>query len=221
MKAYCLCLDKRKEHWTELAEQAKLLNIDFTPFIVGDGKTLPNYEYDYIDDANADISNWGYGNPKYKINHYNAFMAHKRIINQAKKSNLEYFLMLEDDCYFTSRYLDIFNKICDEQPIFNMLYLGWWIGDENDDWNKNIEEEYKIHKKYGLMRINRLGGLHGAIIHKSMYDYILSLPPIDPIDSQLNQIHHKIYSYIVFPKIIHIKSIHSYCEGVTINRNLI
>lgn len=221
MQAYCLCLDKRKEHWTELAKQAESLNIDFHPFIVGDGQTLPTNEYDYIDDRNADTSNWRYGQHKHKINHYNAFMAHKKIIERVKKENLDYFLMLEDDCYFTSRYLDIFNQLAHTKIDFNLLYFGWWIGDENDEWNKSIEEDYKLNKTCGLMRVRQLGGLHAAVIHKSMYDYILSLPPIDPIDSQLNKIHHEIHSYLVFPKIIHIKSIHSYCEGVTFNRNFI
>ena len=35
--AYCLCLDKREEHWEDLKEQCESKGIKFHPFIVGDG----------------------------------------------------------------------------------------------------------------------------------------------------------------------------------------
>ena len=60
-KAYCLCLDKRKEHWLDLKNQCESKGLEFNRFIVGDGKILDSQEYDRIDIEDAPIDNWGYG----------------------------------------------------------------------------------------------------------------------------------------------------------------
>lgn len=221
MKAFCLSLDKRKKEWTQLKRDANNLGIDCENFVVGDGHVLPREEYNYIDDPNPDVSRWGYGNPKYKMHHYNAFVAHKQIIQKAKDLSLPHFLMLEDDAYFTYRFEEIFRLINESKLYYDILYLGWWIGDENDEWNLSVESNYNTQKQCKITKATRLGGLHAAIINNSMYDYILSLPPIDPIDSQLNKIHSQIESYIVLPKIIHTKTMFSNCEGNVIERNYI
>lgn len=218
MKAYCLALDKRKKEWLQLEQEALALGIDYENFVVGDGITLPKEEYDYIDDPNPDLSNWRYGNPKYKKNHYNAFMAHKIIIRRAKDAKLPYFLMLEDDAYFTARYTTIFDHLCKINPKFDIIYLGWWMGEETDEWNLKTEENYNTKGKISLLKATKHGGLHGAIIASSMYDFLLSLPPIDPIDSQLNNVHSQIQSYLLLPKIIHTKTMFSNCEGNVIER---
>ena len=47
--AFCLCLDKRQEHWEELRLQCESKGIKFNPYIVGDGEILPPEMYDRID----------------------------------------------------------------------------------------------------------------------------------------------------------------------------
>ena len=105
-KAFCLCIDKREEHWEDLENQCILKGIPLEKFVVGDGEVLPKSEYDYIDDKDPKVDTWTYGHPDDGtwVNHYNAFICHQRIIQRAKDQRLENFLMLEDDAYFTDRY---------------------------------------------------------------------------------------------------------------------
>ena len=220
IKAFSVSLDKRKQYWAELKQQAITVGVDVTPFIVGDGTTLPPEMYNSIDNPNPDLSGWGYGNKNFIVHHYNAFISHQKIIQIAKEQQLPCFLMLEDDAYITNRYTHVFNKFIESfsNLEFDILYLGWWIGNETDEWNLKIENDFNKSKQVQVMKATRLGGLHGAIINSSMYDYLLSLKPTDPIDCQLNQIHNQIKSYVLLPKIIHVRSIYSYCEGGTLTR---
>lgn len=218
MKAFCLSLDKRKQYWTELQQQAQTVGMDLTPFIVGEGTILGHY--DYVDDVNPDISRWGYGHQHLKKHHYNAFIAHQKIVEIAKEQKLKCFLMLEDDAYFTNRFSSVYKELLKRYSVldFDVLYLGWWIGEETDEWNLKIEQEFNINRTVGLLKVSRLGGLHGAIINESMYDYILALKPVNPIDSQLNLIHNQIKSYAMLPKIIHTRSLYSNCDGFFVKR---
>ena len=86
-KAYCLCLDKRKEHWLDLKQQCESKGLEFNRFLVGDGKTLEASEYNRIDVKELPQKfNWHYGGHKTdtfeqvtrKItHHYNAFLSHQ------------------------------------------------------------------------------------------------------------------------------------------------
>lgn len=231
MKAFCLCLDERLDHWLELEKQVNNSGLEFESFVAGDGITFPLERYDYVDDPNPDVSRWGYGKPEHKKNHYNAFMAHKEIIRRAKAQGLKQFLMLEDDAYLTDRFEHVIRSVVstcwhpdwnrEDNALFDLLYLGWWIGDEYDDWNVTVEEEYKKNKNVELQKAWQIGGLHGVIINQSMYDTILSMPPINPIDWQINRMHSKIQSYFVKPKAIGIKSTWSFCEGRYVERKSI
>lgn len=220
MEAYCLCLDKRKEHWFRLQKECSEVGINMTPFICGNGQILSENEYDQVDEENPDVSQWGYGIDGHKKNHYNALIAHKKIISKAKERDLPFFLMLEDDAYITSRFSDVLYEVTPYVTDFDLLFLGWWIGDENDSYNKELEVEYRKHKRVGHSRCSQIGGLHGVVIKESMYDFLLNLPENNPIDYQLNanEIHRQINSYYITPKIIHTKTMYSECEGSVIER---
>ena len=227
-KALCLCLDKRQDEWDELKEQCESHGIEFDPFVVGKGKLLPFESYDRIDDKFPPVEHWQYGNPITKKNHCNAFLSHQSMIRKALSEGAETVLLLEDDAYFTSRYDDVLGKLNEElkELDFDMLYLGWWIGNEYDEWNVKVEKEYKEEGKVGIGRIKNAhftcGGLHGVIVKKPMLQVMTQLSPVNPIDSQLNRIaHRKINSYYVFPKIIHDKGIFSHCEQAPCPRSKI
>ena len=227
-KAICLCLDKRKEEWLDLEKQCLSKNIPFEKFVVGDGKTLDPSEYDRIDDPNPPVENWSYGNEVTKINHCNAFLSHQAIIKKAKEDGLNSILLLEDDAYFTERFDDVISKL--ENAInllpFDMLFLGWWIGEADDEWNETVERLYNENEGVAIGKVSEAhftcGGLHGVVIMRTMFDKILELEPTDPIDSQLNQsLHDEINSFYVIPKIIHDKGIFSHCEqGITPRKKL-
>lgn len=216
-----LCLDKRKEVWEDLIKQCDDNGLTrIYPFIVGDGDLFTPDSYDKINFDPKLMGYWGYGIPERKHRHWNAMISHRLMVKRAVIADWPYFLLMEDDAYITKRFFDVVSKI--EVPDdFDLLYLGWWKGDENDEWNLKIESDYNNSGRASLEKAEQLGGLHGIIISSSMYYHILSLPLNNPIDSQLNRYHFQIRSYFVTPKIIHTKSLMSECEGTTIQRNII
>lgn len=204
--------------------------MEFNRFLVGDGKLLGSQEYDRIDIEDAPIDSWGYGGHKTnteeeiqikKIKHCNAFLSHQAMAKKALEDGDEKVLFLEDDSYFTERFDEVVKKAEPEIEKINydMLYLGWWLGDEGDEFNNDIEKIWEESKSIGIGKATRIGGLHGVIISRKILDIITRLEPINPIDSQLSRFFHdKIESSFLAPKIIHDKGIFSECEQSTITR---
>ena len=222
----CLCLDKRKEHWKELQRQAELLGLDFTPYICGNGEDS-ELKYNQIDEVNPDVSGWMYSAPGHQINHYNALNGHKGMIALAKERGLDSVLLMEDDSLFLQRFdqvvstLEKYDEWVEYLRKFHLVYLGWWRGSETDEFNLAVEENYKTYKNIVGLEIipgDGVGGLHGCIIRKELYDLILSCPMNDPLDSQFNRNRANIPSLIICPKIIHTKDMYSYCEGINLCR---
>ena len=224
-KAFCLCLDKRQGEWLDLEKQCLSKGIPFEKFIVGDGLMFQPCQYDRIDETEFDFDSWEYGNDTTKLRHYNAFKSHQEIVKKAKSENLDRILILEDDAYFTERFDDVITKLSSqiEKMEFDMLFLGWWIGEEDDAWNEVVEELYHQNGSVGIGKVSEAhftcGGLHGVIINSTMFDAIIEMEPTNPIDAQLNRnFHEEIKSYYIMPKIIHDKGIFSNCEQNTIAR---
>jgi hypothetical protein len=224
MPIQILCLDKRQELWSQLIPELSLLSDNIHPFIVGDGEILKISDYDKINWPIEKMGAWGYGsNDRTKWKHWNASISHRMMIQKAKDNQWPCFLMLEDDVYITERFKDVLPKILIPQKTFDLVYLGWWMGDENDKFNTSIEENYKLYNRVQLGCAKLIGGMHAVIINESMYDTILNLPWTNPIDALLNiyDIHSKIKSYYLMPKIIHVKSVYSNCEECTFTRKLL
>ena len=217
-KATCLCLVDRESEWLELEKQVAEKGWDYERLLAGSSMYSSSYALDWEDVDNPDVSGWGYGREGYKHHHWNAFQCHQIMIQRAIEEGRKNLLILEDDAYITDRFDTVFSAIPDDLQ-YDILYLGWWIGQESDIFNKNIEQEYA---QDGIIRVNRavqIGGLHGALINRSMFQFISQLPPNNPIDFQLNMYHHLFKNFYVAPKIIHTKSMFSVCEGYVIDRN--
>ena len=221
--AISLSLDKRKSEWESLKKDVEEnLDIPYKEFICGSGKILEESEYDYIDDHDISLTaftdSWGYSRPKYETHHYNARVCHSKMAEYALDKGWEYTLFLEDDAYFTDRFKNIWNnenvkKYLDENNP-DIIYLGWWHGEEDDEWNTEIEDNYNHFEKIGLVRIaSDIGGLHGVILSSRVLEIIKLLPHNNPVDKQLNGFNKILKSYLIAPKIIHVKSIYSECEG--------
>lgn len=229
-KAYCLCLDKRKEHWLDLKQQCESKGLEFNRFLVGEGAIFNKEEYDRIDSLMPKSTQWSYGGHEKdtpheiqikKSKHYNAFLSHQAMAKKALEDGDEKVLLLEDDAYFTERF-DLITKNLEsdiENMRYDMLYLGWWMGDEGDEFNEEIESLWKERGGIGVGKVGRIGGLHGVIVSKKILDIITRLTPFDPIDAQLTVFFHdKIESYYIAPKIIHDKGIFSECEQSVVER---
>lgn len=222
---YILSLDKRKEEWTDLNKQfrdAGFKNINH--FYTGDGNILDKYDKINLPESFMYNTQWQYGNEKGKKNHWNCFISHHMMINNAKRRGWDKFLMVEDDVYLTDRFHDVWDLVKNNVPDFDLLYLGWWIGHHEDELNKQLEQDWKDNKLCGVRNCpSQVGGFHSVIINSSIYDLLLSVNCICPYDYMLNsyQAHKSIKSYYIYPKMTHIKNIHSYCEDTLIERELI
>jgi len=219
-KVMCLCLDRREKEWMRLKNECENIGLEFEPFIAGDGTHYHKHWYDQIDNPCPDISGWGYGRDGFKHHHWNAFQCHKKMFQNAIDQNLENVLILEDDAYITSRFIPVWDTVKNNLPDdYGIIYLGWWIGDENDEWNLGAELQFQDQGIVELEEAKQIGGLHGALVHKRMFKFLMSLPPNNPIDYQLNLYHKQLPTYFLSPKIIHTKTMYSVCEGSVITRN--
>lgn len=216
-KCYILALDKRRSLWTSLVEECTSRGFDVKPFIVGDGSDQA-LAYDHIDIPGIPDS-WQWGRGISAQRHYWAFASHKKIIKDALKKGYNNILLCEDDMYFCSRFdkhiSEINNFYLKEDP--DLLYLGSHFGDyENHKFSGNnilLEDEYKKTQKINFLPLHQCGGLFACIINKRIFPLILNMPPVSPIDSQLNQYKPLIKSYNVAPVVCYIKSCSSSCEG--------
>lgn len=215
--AFCLCLDKRIAEWEPYEQAFKdRLGDRYNRFVVGDGQMDVDYDLVDVPKDKCPVHNWGYGREGYKNHHYNAFLSHQEIFKRVLETDAQNVLMLEDDCYLTSRFDGLWpdvNYVLND-PKFNFVYLGWWC---DEKFTKETEE----HKHRGIVYpyANNIGGLHGVVISRPTVEFLTRLPPINPIDYQLNQIgHDRFNTYVVGPKLIHTRTCHSYCEGYEIER---
>lgn len=234
-KAVCLCLNQR---WNErktdiynMKERSEAIGADFQIFMAESADydpvvsvDMPPIDYKDVPKANLsrEIAGWGYGNAHHKHNHWNALKCHKIILSQCIKEGRENVLMIEDDAYFTSRFEEVWEQIQSEldSDTFPIIYLGWWVGEENDEFNKNFETKWQKDGIINIVKVRQVGGLHGAIIQNEMFEFLLGLPDNNPIDAQLNILgaHNQLKTILIAPKLIHTRSTFSYCEGNIIER---
>lgn len=212
----CMSLDKRKEHWTALKEQCAKFDIDMRPFICGDGSD-ESLVYDHIDNPNPDTQGWGYSAAGHQKNHWNALSTQKGMIRYAKEQGWRSVLLLEDDAYILQRFTDVINKVEENMPEDNswlLFYLGWWRGDENDDFNVALENKYKDNGEVSYDYIQgNVGGFHSVVVREELYDIILELPMNNPLDTQVCYMRQWIPSLMLKPKATHIKDLWSFTEG--------
>lgn len=224
-RAHMLCLDQRwktRAHDIyDMQQRFEKMGIEFKVFIAGDGAHFN--KYDYVDEKNPDVSKWLYGLQGKKHHHWNALQCHKRMLMEARRHGCKNVLMLEDDAYLTSRFEEIWPKVAATEQVqdFHLLYLGWWIGDENDEWNILCEKNWAERCTISLERANQVGGLHGCLVDSSLYEPLIESADIAPIDFQLNRSgsHGMLNSWVVCPKLIHTRTTFSFCEGQVIPRN--
>lgn len=225
----CLSLDKRKEHWQELQQKFEDLGCEFYPFICGNGLD-PELKYDQIDEINPDVSRWGYGHSHLKYHHYNAFLGHLGMVNKVKELGWKSVLFVEDDLELSPRFDIIMRGIEEREEELNyaksfpVFYLSWWKGDEYDQYNNSIEDNWNHWGRIALTTIQpgtNIGGLHMVIFREEVYNKLLSLQPTNPIDSQLCHFRNDFPSLMLEPKASTVKSIVSMTEGCTFQRRKI
>lgn len=217
-----LCLDKRRDLWTELTKQCVKRGWTVHQFFVGDG-TDGRLRYKYIDKSEVH-PDWRWGTGIGALRHCNAFRSHKEIVKYAIRKEFPNFLLLEDDAYILDRYDAVMNSLSDELSSnqIDLLYLGWHAFEFSGDYavgkNHVIEQEWNERRVSELLPVNfNIGGFHAVWINNTMYTRLLNLPAICPMDSQCN-IMRDINRYMITPKVFHVRSGYSSCEDKIVIR---
>lgn len=221
-KITCLSYDKRKDMWNPLKEQVeRIFEKPLEMFVGGDGQDR-DVEYDHIDEQPPA------GFPfMYTLNkgHYNAFLCHRKMAQRAIDEKVRNVLFLEDDAYIVEdraffvreqKFTDFLNR-----NDWDICYLGWWQKKtwETTENRYDLEELYKLAGIWNISPIDRppevaheICALHGLLIN-SHFLPVIANAPTGPIDSYLNHNFERINAYFLWPKLIHVHSTFSYCEG--------
>jgi len=161
-KIYIINLDKRIK-----SPQNNILNLlsiyaPIKQYNCGDGILFPKEWYDYID-INTDGRKQAYNYAQCMIN----------IIQDAKNSNYESILILEDDAKINPRYENTFHEVFDDTlkqlEIFDydVCYLGGNVQDAS----------FILKLTDNLCAPNHLLDMQACIWNKSSFDKILEMKP--------------------------------------------
>jgi GR25 family glycosyltransferase involved in LPS biosynthesis len=135
-------------------------------------------------------------------------LSHINIIKEAKKQNLEYVIIFEDDIEFRedfNTYIPYVKSFTEHNP-WDLFYFG---GSHNkDNANRTLVSEH-------IYQVRRTYTTHAYMVHESIYDYYLSLIDIaKPVDDVLvDYIQKKGSSYCISPNIIFQKTGISYIQN--------
>lgn len=211
-KAVCLILDKRYDRWPKLLEQCQNVGINPEAFIVGRGmKFLYNHE-DVDEPPPVFPGSILYPTWFQRNNAYNAFLSHKKILEQAKKDKVKTLLLLEDDAFIEADFLDIISKVESffEQNHWDMIYFGSY--QQRHMWNDTNNEH--------VVQTNGCGGLHGCLMKANVIEKISDFDALGPLDWQIGRFIHNIFStYAIHPCIISQEDkIYSEVEGSVLNK---
>lgn len=150
-----ICLEKRYEIWHKLDKEISKLGGNMQKFVVG-----PEGNYTDTDQP----PEWQ--GTRQSWNYYHCLWS---IIELAKSSSWDKFLLLEDDAWIQPQFESVFYEVMDwikmKELDYDMLYLGA---------NHHESAIYKIPNSK-IVRSTRALDMHAVIICESMYDQILSL----------------------------------------------
>lgn len=210
--AYCVILDKRIDFWPELKREFNKKGIDLQKFVVGDGKTLSEKEYDYID-VNYNPTLYSVTNfyPSWvnKPNAYNAFLSHRKIIDMCYIQNKNNVLIIEDDVFIESDFDEIMKNIDGyfDSHDFDMIQFGGYHAGKTKEILPN------------LLKTTDTGGWHGVLINRSLFRILLSFLPVGPFDWICGQyLQQKYDCYCIYPSIISQKDGYSYVESSQLSK---
>lgn len=126
------------------------------------------------------------------------FLSHLKCIKYAKDNNLDYIIVLEDDCIKKDNKEEFINKynIITEYLNNNINEWDMFLGGVNGTQTRNILDKFK-YNNLNFFKINKGACFHFVIYNKSCYDFFLNYNfnklPIDKIWD------HKLKAFIVIP----------------------
>lgn len=205
LTSFCLTIPERRNHFKDhIKPVAKQHGIDAREFLAGrdiqDGSDLPPRF------ANSTTYPTWWKTPR----PYNAWKAHNAIFRKAKELNLTRVLMMEDDSEFSHDYREVIDSVADffKENFSPLIYLGSYLQ----------EGRYEMVAPH-IARVNGCGGLHGVIIHHSLFDKLINLNPLGPYDDTISRLYHRTYeAYAIVPQVINQKSGFSFIENCNLEK---
>lgn len=204
-KIVCLSLDKRFNEQGRIIDEFRVKGLEIEFFLAGDGLLFPAEKYSHIDIV-PPKDRRGYPAWANRPNSYNAFLCFKKIIKKALEDNLENIALCEDDVTLKDNFGEVLSEAKKELailPKWDMLYLC-----ANHTWMPT-----RLLGSY-VLKLNGSGGFQFVGINKSLFQTILDMPMIAPIDEMAGKtLHPKYNCYAVWPNIAVPLGGYSYCEG--------
>ncbi len=117
-------------------------------------------------------------------------------------------LLLEDDVTFLPNFAEVFPKAKEQlDPNWEMFYLG-----ANHTFRPTIEVSPNI------LQLNGSGCWHAVALRYTIFDAILSLPILGPIDGMVGDyLHPKHLCYACWPNVAWVIPGFSHCEGIEVS----
>lgn len=212
--AQCLVLDKRINLFHDLKWDLSEKGICLQPFIAGDGSNK-DLEYDHIDTKELP--------PRYQqsINYatwwnrpaaYNAWLSHKKMMEQTLHDGYDHILIIEDDAFIEKDFDEILLKteLFWLDNTYDIVYFGCFLNEQK--WEPTSNEN--------VLRVQRCGGLHACLLTKPIIEELLKFPPIGPYDWILSEykFHEVFKSYAIYPSIISQRSGYSFVEESNLDK---
>jgi len=202
-------LDKRIGQWFSLRKEIQKLGFNAIPFICGDGQTLDNDIYNYVDKVtlppiypnSIQYLTW-YNRPA----PFNAWQCHKQMLNNfINNFDDGYLWLLEDDAKIEEDFHEILIKCEDDINIAmpDMLYLGAY----------HREGSWKPTGNNNLLKLDGSGGWHSVIISHKVAQMLSKCLPTGPFDWISADLHKHLNCMAVYPSIVSQSDGISFIEG--------
>jgi len=211
--ATCLLLDKRTEYWPKIEGDFKKVGISVIPCLVGAGELFPEEMYHHIDTPELPpqyLTTNFYPSWINKPNAFNAFLSHRKMIENAIREDRQNILIIEDDVQVEEDFIEIINKVSPffESNEWDMIQFGAFHHNNTEKISDNI------------LKTRSSGGWHGVLINKSLFKLLYSFLPIGPFDWISEQfIQPNFKCYAIYPSIISQRSgLYSYVEGSNLEK---
>jgi hypothetical protein len=181
-RVVCLCHESRfPVAWYNVRDQLRAKGIDPEVFVNGTGLIHGCHLFDNVAAPIGFVASQG---------SFNILRSFREIIWQARRDRLESVLIVEDDLILTPECDPVLSRI--ELPDdWELFYAG-----ANHYWHPT--EEVGPH----LLRLHGSLCTHCVAIRSSVFDLILDLPAIGPVDWLFGVfLHHRGRSYAAWPSV--------------------
>lgn len=178
-KVICINLERRPNRFEKVKKTLESAGISFE-------------RYEGIDGMTLDLTGIKH-NDKLLKGELGILETHIKIIQEAKRDNLDSILILEDDVVFTDKFISLEESLIHVPDNWDMIYFG---GNHRNGYTpKTINDK--------VVKVNKTMGLHCIAIKNTMFDVILAMitQRKKSIDVYYSELHELFNVFCFFPSI--------------------